>query len=250
MPPSPIDTWPERLGSIRQVGSSAGRDVTTTLPRMSARWSSMRVVNFCTSPPSLLPSSPPIAPVRLPPWLAICPVTRSEPFSVVEMLRPVEAPFTTNGPRAMVQPMSALPSSSASGFSFLPVMPRGALASSASRIASAATATGATMTEVRVTGCKAGSAAVTGLLSSSGLPGKNRFSAHSVLEKKMTTTPVPITRVRTDRPNGSVRLGLTSGRRILSSASFRAIVSPSRHLPPAGPDRPPQGESSPFLRRF
>ena len=225
MPPSPIDTWPERLGSIRQVGSSAGFDVIITLPRMSARWSSARVVSFCTSPPSLLPSRPPSAPVRLPPWLAICPVTRSEPFSVVEMLSPVDAPFTTNGPRPMFQPMSALPSSSASGFSFLPVMPRGALASSASRIASAATATGATMTEVRVTGCKAGSAAVAGLLSSSGLPGKNRLSAHSVVEKKMTTTAAPITRVRTDRPKGRVRLGF-AGRRILIERFI------SRHLQP------------------
>ena len=80
--------WPVRLGSIRQFGSSAGCDVTVTLPRMSARWSSTRVVSFCTSPPSLSPSRPLSAPVRLPPWLAIWPVTRSEPLSVVEMLRP------------------------------------------------------------------------------------------------------------------------------------------------------------------
>ena len=90
MPPSASVTWPLRLGSIRQFGSSAGRDVTVTLPRMSARWSSARVVSFCTSPPSLSPSRPPSAPVRLPPWLASWPVTRSEPLSVVEMFRPVE----------------------------------------------------------------------------------------------------------------------------------------------------------------
>ena len=46
MPPSASETWPARFGSIRQFGSSAGRDVTVTLPRMSARWSSARVVEL------------------------------------------------------------------------------------------------------------------------------------------------------------------------------------------------------------
>ena len=61
----------------------------------------------------------------------------------------------------------------------------------ASRMASAATATGAITTEVRVTGCSGASAAVVGLLSSSGLPGKKRLSAQSVVEKKMTSTTAP-----------------------------------------------------------
>ena len=71
---------------------------------------------------------------------------------MVEMFRPVDRPATENGPREMVQPMSALPSRSASGFSFLPFNSRGAWASIASRMASVAIATGATITEVRVTG--------------------------------------------------------------------------------------------------
>ena len=99
----------------------------------------------------------------------------------------------------MVQPMSALPSSSPSGFSFLPVSPRGALASIASRMASAATATGATMIEVRVTGCSGGIAAVAGRLSSIGLPGKKRLSAHSVPAKKTASTAAPSTMARIDR---------------------------------------------------
>ena len=69
-------------------------------------------------------------------------------------------------------------------------------------MASAATATGATITEVRVTGCKGLSAAVTGWLSSSVLPEEKRFSAHSVPEKNSTTTTRADTSVRTDRPKG------------------------------------------------
>ena len=68
MPPSAIPTWPERLGSIRQVGNKAGFDV-TDVTRMSTRWSSARDVSFCISPPSLPPSNPPTAPVRLAPWV-------------------------------------------------------------------------------------------------------------------------------------------------------------------------------------
>ena len=69
-------------------------------------------------------------------------------------------------------------------------------------MASAATATGATITEVRVTGCNGLSAAVAGRLSSSGLLGKKRFSAHSVLEKNTTMTSAPSTMVRIDKPKG------------------------------------------------
>ena len=46
MPPSASATLPLRFGSIRQVGNSAGREFTVTLPRMSARWSSARVVEL------------------------------------------------------------------------------------------------------------------------------------------------------------------------------------------------------------
>ena len=110
-------------------------------------------------------------------------------------------PFTVSGPRATFQPMSALPSRSASGFSFLPLSPRGALASSTSRIATAATATGATTTEVRVTGAIGCSAVIAGLLSCIGLDGKKALSAQSVPLKNSTTISAPPMTARQESPN-------------------------------------------------
>ena len=72
------------------------------------------------------------------------------------------APFTTNGPRADGPADVGLAEQLGERIFVLAVMPRGALVSIASRMASAATATGATITEVRVTGCNGFSAAVAG----------------------------------------------------------------------------------------
>src|SRR5215510_3572955 len=106
---SPSATWATRLGSIRQAGSSAGREVTVTLPRMSARWSNVFSVRFCRPCPRP-PSRLPIAPVRLPAWLASWPVARNVPFSAVEITSASGLPVTASGPRPMVQPISALES--------------------------------------------------------------------------------------------------------------------------------------------
>ena len=215
---------PERLGSIRQFGCSAGRDGTATLPRMSARWSSTRPVSFCTSWPSLLPRMPAIAPAALPPWLAIWPVARSEPLSAVEMFSAAIGAVDANRPARMVQPMSALPRRSASGFSFLPFNPRGAFASMMSRIASAATATGAMTTEVRVIGAIGCSAVIAGLLSSIGLDGKRALSAHSVPLKNTTTINAPPMTARQDRPNGRTKGSVSSS---ACNVNWRAAPAPA-----------------------
>ena len=104
---------PGRQQRRPRIHRDVAADVGALVERAGGRASALRRRACC-------PSRPPSAPVRLPPWLAIWPVTRSEPFSVVEMFSPLAAPLTASGPRETVQPMSALPSRSASGFSFLP----------------------------------------------------------------------------------------------------------------------------------
>ena len=182
-------TCAARLGSIRHAGVSAGRALTVTLPRMSARSSSVFSVRFCTPCPTLPPSSPPIAPVRLPAWLASRPVNRKLPVSGVETTSPSGLPPTASGPRATVQPISALDRSCDSGFSRLPVRSRGAARSSASRMAASAIAAGVTTTDVRATGLSGGTSASAGRRCPA--PGHSRFIAQIEPRNETTTTSAP-----------------------------------------------------------
>jgi hypothetical protein len=82
-------------------------------------------------------------PVRLPATPAICPV-----ISMVELRGAVTArsfglPLMPRLPRVTVMPISALDSRLLTGLAFLPTSVRGAAASSFSRMAESATATGA-----------------------------------------------------------------------------------------------------------
>ncbi len=155
-------TWALRLGSMRQLVPMIGRDDSVTVPRRSARWSSALPVRFCRPCPILPPSRPPSAPPTLAAWAPICPVTRSVPLSVVETVSASVRPATAIGPRASVQPISALLSSSVSGLSRLPARSRGACCSIVSRMAVSATAIGAVTFDTRVAGRSGASAASVG----------------------------------------------------------------------------------------
>ena len=164
---SPIDTWPVRLGSSRQLVAIDGRAVTATLPRKSARWSSALPVKPSTLRPRLSLSRLVILPPRPAACEPTCPVTRNAPFRLVARCRPLASPFTASGDRATVKPISAFESALLSGLSGLPARSRGAARSSISRIAGSATATGAMMTEERVTGGSGGTSASAGRRSGS-----------------------------------------------------------------------------------
>ncbi len=200
---SATETCAPRLGSIRQDACSAGREVTVTLPRMSARWSSVFSVSFCTSCPRLPPSRRPMAPVTLPAWTAIWPVARNVPVSAVATDSPSGRPLTASGPRATVQPISAFCSSCEIGLSRLPVRSFGAVASRASPMALSAIMAGVTMVELRVTGLSGGTSTSFGRRSPGAL---SMFIAQIVPANEATTTSPPATIFPSVRPMGTTLL--------------------------------------------
>ncbi len=106
------------------------------------------------------------------------PVMWMVPVSGVSTVSVSLAPVTDIEPRDTVRPISARSSSLAIGLSFLPANSRGAVASSRSRMALSATATGATAVEI----CDAaGSGGGAGSLANEGggVSGSKRSSAHS-----------------------------------------------------------------------
>ena len=111
-------------------------------------------------------------------------------------------------------------------------------------MASAATATGATITEVRVTGCKGLSAAVAGRLSSSVLPEEKRFSAHSVPEKNSDNDATPSDERADRQAEGQGRLFAHGQRQII--AVYKAVLrrldvsflNGSQPVPPSWTCRP------------
>ena len=191
MPPSAIATWPERLGSIRQVGNSAGFDVTDDVAAdvgALVERARRQLLHFAAE---LVAEQ---AAERAGEVAALVGDLTGDAERAVQRGRDVQpgrgavhherpardAPADFGLAEQFGERIFVLAGHAARG-----------VGSIASRMASAATATGATITEVRVTGCKGLSAAVAGRLSSSGLPGKKRLSAHSVLEKNTTMTTPP-----------------------------------------------------------
>jgi hypothetical protein len=199
-------TCAARLGSIRHAGSSAGRAVTVMLPRMSTRWSIVFSVSPCTPCFRLPPSRPPNAPVMLPASLASWPVARNVPVSAVDTVSASTRPATASGPRAMVQPISALERSCVSGLSRLPARSRGAARSMASRSAPWVIATGVTITEVRVSGGSGGTAVNTGRRSEVDEP--TRLIAQSAPRNEPTTTNPPTAILAHGRCREDGRIGI------------------------------------------
>ena len=126
----------------------------------------------------------------------------------------------------MVQPISALPSSSASGLSRLPSRLRGAAASIWSRIAFIATEIGAVICEVRASALSCGSALRAGRLSSISSSGENASIAHSVPPKNAATItkPMRILRIGSVR-KVSIRIGLYHTRSARPAGSARRLRS-------------------------
>ncbi|MGY3075425.1 hypothetical protein ACVWZZ_001796 [Bradyrhizobium sp. LM6.10] len=160
---SPRLTWAPRLGSRCQLAASFGREVTTTLPLISAlafRFLMLTApIRFAASPPSTLPSASPSAPVA---FDDSEPVTFSLPLSGVEIVSTSLSPAADIGPRTADQPMSASCRICEIGFSALPAKLRGAAFSACSRIADSAMATGATTIELFATGGSGGNCATGG----------------------------------------------------------------------------------------
>ena len=112
VPVSPKSSRPARLGSIRHADVICGRDVTTTLPRKSLRWSSVLTARFSiclpTSPlPSRFPIAPPIPPTALPAVFPTWPVMRMLPLSGVVTVSVPAWPEADMVPRDTVKPISA-----------------------------------------------------------------------------------------------------------------------------------------------
>lgn len=112
VPASLKSSRPARLGSIRHTDVSCGRDVITTLPRKSVRWSSVLTArsSICLPtalPPSRLPIAPPMPPTALPAVLPIWPVMRTLPLSGVVIVSVFDCPEATIVPRVTVSPISA-----------------------------------------------------------------------------------------------------------------------------------------------
>ncbi len=164
---SPRLTWAPRLGSRCQLAASFGREVTTTLPLISALAFKFLMltapIRFAASPPSTLPSASPSAPVA---FDDSEPVTFSLPLSGVEIVSTSLSPAAAIGPRTADQPMSAFSRICEIGLSAFPAKLRGAAFSACSRIADIAIATGATTIELFATGGSGGNCATGGAESS------------------------------------------------------------------------------------
>ena len=154
---SPRLTWAARFGSTRHAAANLGREVTVTLPRISAL--ALRflilIAPICLAalPPSRLPIASPSAPVA---FADSEPVTFSVPVNGVAIVSTSWPPVAEIGPRDAVQPMSAFCSSCEAGFSALPLKLRGVLRSAELRIADSEIATGAITTELREAGGNGG----------------------------------------------------------------------------------------------
>jgi hypothetical protein len=201
------------LGSIRHAGVSCGRDVTTTLPRKSVRWSSVLAAKLSTCLPSALPpirspSAPPIPPTTLPAVAPIWPVMRTLPLSGVMIDSVFDCPLTDIVPRVTVRPISAWRSSCVTGLSFFPANSRGVSASTARAMAVSATATGATTRDVCVTGCKAGGGCMIAIASGNPLSsGASRLKATRAANKPIATMQAPPTARRNLRERPKSRIG-------------------------------------------
>src|SRR6266702_6546320 len=160
---SPRLTWAPRLGSKCQFAASFGREVTTTLPLISALAFRFLILTapICLAalPPSTLPSASPSAPVA---FDDSDPVTFSLPVSGVDSVSTSLSPTVDIGPRTADQPMSAFWRICEIGLSALPAKLRGAAFSACSRIADSAIDTGATTIELLATGGSGGSCATGG----------------------------------------------------------------------------------------
>ena len=144
----------------------AGRDVVVTLPWMSVFWLNALPARLCTcwpTPlPSRLPTALPTAFTPLPAAPLMVPSISNVPVSGVVTVSTPGWPDIVNGPRATVKLSCASDISLENGFCGLPDRLRGALASSASRIAVIAIAAGASTTDVPASGCSGGIATSAG----------------------------------------------------------------------------------------
>jgi hypothetical protein len=160
---SPRLTCAPRLGSRCQFAASFGREVTMTLPLISAlafRFLMLTApIRFAASPPSTLPSASPSAPVA---FDDSEPVTFSLPLIGVEIVSTSLSPLAAIGPRTADQPMSAFSRICEIGLSALPAKLRGEAFSAWSRMADSAIATGATTIELFAIGGSGGNCAIGG----------------------------------------------------------------------------------------
>src|SRR4051812_3251064 len=160
---SPRLTWAPRLGSRCQAAASFGREVTTTLPLISAlafRFLMLTApICFAALPPSTLLNASPSAPVA---FDDSDPDTFSLPVSGVDSVSTSLSPVADIGPRTADQPISAFCRIYEIGLSALPAKLCGAAFSACSRIADRAITTGATTIELFETGGSGGSCVTAG----------------------------------------------------------------------------------------
>src|SRR5580704_1575809 len=168
---------------------------------MSVFWLNALPARFCTCwptpPPSRFPTALPTAFTPLPAAPLMVPSISNEPLSGVVIVSTPGWPDIVNGPRDTLKLSCASDINLENGFCGLPDKLRGALASSASRIAVIAIAAGASTTDVPASGCSGCIATSAGRpCCSAGAAGHNTFNSTVAPMKDVTTIAAPKSMVR------------------------------------------------------